>query len=99
MGAKIEFKCESCGYEVMVSGRDDVGLKSYTTTILCEDCEDLYDVITSEPIRTERGPGRSEKRPGCPRSSGHTIRRWEHPDSCPRCGNEMAVGDKISMWD
>lgn len=99
MGACIEFRCGSCGYEAMVSGRDDVGFTSYTTTILCEDCEELYDVITSERDRTEGGAGRSEMRLECPESDGHKIRRWEHPDTCPRCGEEMTVGDKITMWD
>lgn len=99
MGAKLEFRCESCGYEAMVSGRDDVGFNAATTTILCEECEELYDVATSTPMRTERGAGRSEIRPKCPKSSRHTIEQWEHPGACPKCGNEMTIGEKITMWD
>ncbi len=39
MGGHVEFRCESCGYEAMVSGREDFGFKVYTATILCEGCE------------------------------------------------------------
>ncbi len=46
MGSWTEFRCGSCGYEAMVSGRDDAGMLVNTTTILCEDCEELYDVVT-----------------------------------------------------
>lgn len=74
--------CGSCGYEVMVSGKDDLGFFTRTTTILCEDCEELYDVVTS---RRPGGPGSEGKRmgvlePECPKSTEHAFRRWTHPD-------------------
>ncbi len=100
MGALLEFRCESCSYEAMVSGRDDVGFVARTTTVLCEDCEELYDVVTSRStMGTEKGGDRSEIEPECPKSSRHTVERWEHPGACPKCGNEMTIGDKITMWD
>lgn len=46
VGAWIEFRCATCGYEAMVSGKDDAGMKVSTTTVLCEECEELYDVVT-----------------------------------------------------
>ncbi len=101
MGGWIEFRCGSCGYEVMVSGRDDAGFFTRTTTILCEDCEELYDAVT---FRRPGGPGGEGKRmgaiePECPRSGGHTVRRWTHPDTCPKCGNIMVRGEKGAIWD
>ncbi len=99
MGAKLEFRCESCGYEAMVSGRDDFGFKARTTTILCEECEELYDVVTSISIHNEGAADRPEIEPKCPRSNRHTVGRWEHPGACPKCGDEMTGGDKITMWD
>ncbi len=98
MGGWIEFRCGSCGYEVMVSGRDDAGFFVNTTTVLCEDCEGLYDVVTF------KRPGAEGKRmgaiePGCPRSGWHTVRQWKHPDTCPKCGNIMVRGEKVTMWD
>ncbi len=54
VGSWAEFRCGSCGHEVMVSGRDDVGFFVNTTTVLCEDCEQLYDVVT---FRRPEGAG------------------------------------------
>ena len=101
MGAWSEFVCGSCGYEVMVSGRDDAGMLVNTTTVLCEDCEELHDVVT---FRRAGMPGEEEAHlgpvePKCPQSGGHTIRRWKHPDTCPKCGNMMVRGEKGALWD
>ncbi len=69
VGALLEFRCESCSYEAMVSGRDDVGFVARTTTVLCEDCEELYDVVMSRStMGTEKGGDRSEIEPECPKS-------------------------------
>ncbi len=99
MGAIFEFRCESCGYEVMVSGRDDFGFRSYTMTVVCEECEELYDVVTSVAMPPDGGVDRSEVEPQCPESKWHTVGRWEHPGACPKCGDEITTGDKITMWD
>jgi transcription elongation factor Elf1 len=48
MGAKNQFICKHCDYEAIVSGGDDVGMACRTTTISCEDCGELFDVLTSE---------------------------------------------------
>jgi hypothetical protein len=42
MGAKYQFICEGCGYEADVSGGDDFSFRALTTTIFCEECEELY---------------------------------------------------------
>ncbi len=87
MGAWLEFRCEWCGYEAMVSGRDDVGLVARTTTVLCEDCEALYDVVMSRStMGTEKGGDRSEIEPECPKSSRHTVRRGSIPVRVPSAG-------------
>lgn len=101
MGSWTEFGCGSCGYEVMVSGRDDVGMAVNTTTILCEDCGELYDVVTFRRSgRTRAEESRSGPvEPECRRSSGHTVRRWTHPDTCPKCGNAMVRGEKMAIFD
>ncbi len=102
MGAWIEYRCGSCSYEVMVSGRDDAGFFANTTTILCEDCEELYDVVTfrrSKMTDADEEADLGPIEPECPRSSRHTIRRWTHPGACPKCGNAMMLGEKMTMWD
>ena len=72
--------CERCGYEVEVSGGDDAGMIVNTTTILCEDCEELYDVITFRRARgPEEEPDPGPIEPRCPKSKRHTFRLWEHP--------------------
>ena len=101
MGSWEEFGCRSCGYEVMVSGRGDAGFFVNTTTILCEDCEGLYDAVT---FRRPGGPGAGRNRmgaiePECPRSDWHTVRRWKCPGACPKCGNTMVRGEKVTIWD
>jgi len=85
----------------MVSGRDDAGFFVNTTTVVCEDCEGLHDAVT---FRRLGGPGGEWKRmgaiePECPRSGGHTVRRWTHPGACPKCGNTMMRGEKLTIWD
>ena len=100
MGLWIEFRCKSCGYEAMVSGRDDMGEIADTTTILCEDCEELYDVITFRRTKLPEEESRlGPIEPECPKAAGHAFRRWEDPDACPKCGNPMTHGEKWTIWD
>ena len=100
MGAHYQFLCERCGYEAEVSGGDDAGMIVNTTTILCEDCEELYDAVTFRRAwgpEEEPDPGPIE--PRCPKSKRHSFRPWEHPGPCPRCGNEMTMGGMLALWD
>ncbi len=100
MGASYQFRCDSCGYEAEVSGGGDAGMLVITTTVLCETCEELYDVVTArrptDPAeRLDFGP----VEPVCPRSKRHTIKPWEHPGPCPKCGSQMTMGDTLMLWD
>lgn len=100
MGSWAEFRCGSCSYEVMVSGKDDMGML-VNTTVLCEDCEKLYDVVTfSRPggPRAERKPTGAMK-PECPEPNERTFRRRTHPDVCSRCDKTMVLGEKVTIWD
>ena len=99
MGAKYQFQCESCGYKAMVSGSDDFGFKVYTTTILCADCEELYDVATAKfpPVPHESGFEQSD--PLCPKNREHSVRRWRDPGPCPKCGQPMVHGEEWLLWD
>lgn len=101
MGAWNEFKCGSCEYRVEVSGGDDLGFSVRTTTIFCEDCEHLYDVVVFRGSGgvMSRGKPTGTIEPECPESSEHTFRRWKHPDVCPKCKNEMTLGKLIAIWD
>ena len=97
MGALYDFRCGSCGYQAEVSGGEDRGMASATTTILCETCQELYDVaISDDPIT--RKPER-ETPVRCPVSSAHTWRLWQHPGPCPQCGAAMTRGAATLIWD
>jgi hypothetical protein len=101
VGLSKEFKCGSCGYEALVSGGDDAGMMVSTTTIACEVCKELFDVITFRrrelPEHGEFNLGRVELK--CQNSSGHLVRLWTHPGECPSCGNAMLEGEKRILWD
>jgi hypothetical protein len=98
MGTLYDFHCESCGYETQVSGGEDCGMAQATTTILCADCKQLYDVPISHDAMT-RNPGR-EVPTGCPGSSSHRWRLWKHPGPCPRCGATLKrSSETLVIWD
>jgi len=95
MGNIYEFKCPKCHYAVEVSGGDDCGMVSATTTILCKECKKLYDVmIGSAPLNEN-----SYSTPICPEKRGHTVRRWTYPDVCPKCGAMIKKGELVLLWD
>ena len=95
MGSLYDFACANCGYEAMVSGKDDRGMMCATTTILCEDCREICDAVVSETPWDKA----SYQEPVCPNKKSHRIRRWKHPDVCPRCGSEMERGEITTHWD
>jgi len=95
MGHSYFFKCAKCGYNAEVSGGDDIGMTCITTTILCEDCKKICDAVTGNAPRDLESP----HAPVCPKKKSHRIRRWKHPDVCPRCGSEMERGEITTHWD
>ncbi len=93
MGRQHEFTCPACGYAVTVSGGDDAGMNVITTTLLCETCKTLEDVVVHQ-LKPER-----IREPRCPRSPRHKVRRWVFPDVCPKCGTTMELGEVETIWD
>ena len=96
MGQTFTFRCTSCSYSANVSGGEDEGMTVKTTTVLCEDCRKLMDVVTglqeqdSAPIA-----------PTCTRRKRHRVRVWSFPGACPRCHAPMAEDPDGPMviWD
>lgn len=101
MGVWYEYKCGSCGYRAEVSGGDDAGMVANTTTILCEECQELYDVVTfrRDGMTESDEASLGAVEPACPKSGRHASRRWKYPDACPKCGTEMSLGESIAIWD
>jgi hypothetical protein len=93
MGQLHHFECTACGYNTEVSGGSDAGMLCCTQTILCETCEKLYDAESARPPLFESMPLR------CPRSKKHSIRLWQHPGPCPKCGAEMQYLGETAIWD
>lgn len=56
MGQCYDFKCPACSYSAVVSGGDDRGMYGATTTIVCHDCRELFDVSISD----ERWDGKAD---------------------------------------
>ena len=97
MGTLFAFVCESCGYEAEVSGGEDCGMAQATTTILCADCKELYDVpVSNDAIK--RNPAR-EVPIRCPKSQSHRSCLWRRPGPCARCGAIMTRGAETVIWD
>lgn len=93
MGRGSRFSCSGCGYDALVSGGDDAGMDVLTTTVSCEGCGELYDVVTGSPHA-----GRTTE-PACPVDPAHPISRWQHPGPCPRCGSPVErLGEEV-LWD
>ena len=94
MGRLYKFECSNCGYSEEVSGGNDTGMICQTTTILCKDCQELYDVVIKYHRQEE------VKELVCPENNQHEIRSWNYPDTCPVCGEKMKIDkNTIIMWD
>ena len=97
MGAKYEFECQSCDYSTIISGGDDTGMQCLTTTIICLECQDLHDVLTSKYPWI--GVEILENDLECPNGSKHGVNRWEHDGPCPKCGTILNRKDLVVLWD
>lgn len=100
MGKCTEFICPVCGYTATVSGGDDCGMLTQTTTIACADCRKLRDITIA--TLSEDGSRQWQQRPlRCPRSHQHRITRWNFPGTCPRCAAPMRIkpDGTTTLWD
>lgn len=62
MGRTYQFECEKCGYRVKVAGGAAEGLEFTVQTILCCECRELRDAVTSlkvpwPPVVGDTGAG------------------------------------------
>ena len=74
-------------------------LRSCVSTILCETCEELYDVVTAEFPPSPHESGFEQSEPLCPKNQEHAVRRWRDLGPCPNCGESMVRGEKWLLWD
>ena len=102
LGVRYEFSCSACGYKTVISGERDRGLRFGTVTITCKDCKELYDVrVTEENEHPSKVFDPKWKLPPlyCPKSKDHSVKEWNHPDKCPKCGEKIERGPGVLEWD
>jgi NADH pyrophosphatase NudC (nudix superfamily) len=113
MGTKSTYKCNSCGYQAMVSGGTDKGMHAVTGTYICESCMEIVDVCIGEygqEFTREEAQIRKNKSgtsldfyvcPGC--GSDKNLVRWSARNRpCPKCGGKMEKdldGGLVMLWD
>lgn len=104
MGLCQEFVCLGCGYAAIVSGGDDCGMVATTTTVTCQQCRELFDVVTSaldgDGVPLEGTPFRKVQ-VRCPRRRTHSVTAWTFPGTCPRCAAMMdkKIDGQMLLWD
>jgi hypothetical protein len=54
MGRTYLFECSKCGYRAKVAGGPDRGFRFAVQTILCLECDELYDAVTELKIPSAR---------------------------------------------
>ncbi len=76
-----------------------MGFSILTTTVVCEDCGELYNAITAgdprHPTEARLEPGE----PACPEDPDHHVQRWRYPGPCPKCGRWMVSTENWLLWD
>lgn len=96
MGTTHCFSCPGCGYNAEVSGGDDYGFSVAVTTVRCDFCKIIQDIVVSEsPGDKQSYKAISELR--CP-ICGNTIKRWTRR-KCPRCNMKMNQDGEVLLWD
>ena len=98
-------------HSALVSGGLDGGDTFWTQTILCLECKELMDAVTTvrrgfEQAEMELTGEIDEEcsafvvRVRCENDPAHRWREWNFPDVCPRCGGPMSQDPHIGMlWD
>jgi predicted RNA-binding Zn-ribbon protein involved in translation (DUF1610 family) len=98
MGMHRDYLCPACGLKGHVSGGDDCGMVTETTTIYCETCKTLQDAVVKDWLAKNE----PETEPRCRRRKAHVVKRWTKEEPCPRCGKALlqeVAGGKVMMWD
>lgn len=104
MGYCREHLCPECGYKAVVSGGPDMGMAmSYTLTISCRDCQELYDVGWLDP-KFPTDPAApafqwKQLKLRCPENARH---QWEpYTGRCPVCSSTLQINEEGEgyHWD
>ena len=87
-----KYHCKSCSYSAMVSGGKDIRKSGCTITMVCLNCNNLYDALKT--IMVENFEETYSNCEHC-RSKKNII--WdENKKSCPRCDDSMEIDENDS---
>lgn len=97
MGTLYGFFCPECGYSVEVSGGDDYGFFAAVTTIQCDKCHIIKDVVTSKTPE-DKESYKPVSKLKCPKCRG-PVKSWDG-EHCPKCNHIMQKDEKCGLpWD
>lgn len=100
MGTLKTYQCNKCNYSAHISGGPDEGMLIKTNSMLCEQCNEVVDVVTEywteiKPLNSDIGI--------CPKcDSSEHLKKWNNKKRpCPKCDGvlEEDLEEWITMWD
>ena len=110
MGSLYTYKCDSCDYTVVSSGKLDYGFMGVLKPYICTDCNEVCDVLVGDmggvipedllndiPLVNPK-----EDFYSCPECNGKNLTVWNpHHRKCPKCNGRMKLDKSagIMMWD
>ena len=111
MGTIFTFICTSCDYKTESSGKEDRGFLSVVKPFICNDCEEVYDILIEEIGKvvdrdflevSSSEINKNKESYSCPSCNSNNLTDWNPNDyKCPKCECQMIVDKnaKIKMWD
>jgi hypothetical protein len=102
MGSIYEFHCTGCDYEFEASDGEDCGFTAYVHSMVCEDCQEVANVVTG-PTPGAHGEYAEELRRHagkCPECRGSSLAKWDSSKPCPKCGGSVTKSEDVLIcWD
>lgn len=103
MGSSYTFTCTNCGYQEESSGKLDSGMMSVVEPHICNDCNEITDVLVEEyGHKIDKSDLANKKKDYylCSTCSSENIILWDTKlKPCPKCETKMKKGQEAFMWD
>lgn len=90
MSTVFTFLCEGCGYSAQVAGESSTLFSGQTETLVCKDCNSLFDGVKGFAYSEEGGEDVCFSE--CFECGSEKSKRWSYSKKpCPKCGVKMEV--------
>ena len=103
MGTSFEFRCPECGYSATVSGGLDCGMVAVVRTMVCDDCQEIVDVLVGKfgQEGPTGDPSYDKDLNVCPNCHKRHVHPWSASRNCPRCATKMILAHDSPriLWD